>query len=292
MTTIDGHLHVFAAQSDRYPRDVEELYPPEMEAPVEGLLAVMDAAGVDHAVLVPLSPHDEYLRECLRRFPGRFAGIGVHDSAARDPVGELRRRVAATGIQGLRVGWLGNPDVASPEAMDTFPLLAALADDGLKLWFYSPPDQLPLLSGVLEALPHLQVVLNHLGFCPTGYVVDEWGRPHIDTELPPATLPTVLSLARFPTVHVMVSGQYAFSREPYPYRDLKPVVRAIYEAYGADRLLWASDYPWIAKAPGYAAQVALVDELLPDLTPPERAAVMGGTAQRLLRFFTVTATVT
>jgi L-fuconolactonase len=137
---------------------------------------------------------------------------------------------------------------------------------------------------VVVNLPDLPVVLNHLGFCQQGYQRDEYGRPRIPTELPPPTLPTVLDLARHANVHVMVSGQYAFSKEPYPYPDLTEVIRAVYEAYGADRLLWASDYPWIAEEPGYEAQLQLVDHYLPDLTSQERAAIMGGTAARLFRF--------
>jgi L-fuconolactonase len=284
MAVVDGHLHVFLSRSERYPRDVHELYPPERQAPVEWLLEVMGAAGVDKAVLVPLSPHDDYLRECLRRFPGRFAGIGVHDPAIPDPTGDLHRRVEQSGIQGLRVHHLGDPNAASPEALETFPLLAALADAGLKLWFYAPPEQLELLGGVLEALPNLQVVLNHLGFCPRGYQVDQHGRPRISSQLPPPTLPTVIELARFPNVYVMVSGHYAFSRERYPYRDLEPVVSAVYSAFGADRLLWASDFPWIVEEPGYAEQLALVDHFLPALTPSERTAILGGTTLELLRF--------
>jgi L-fuconolactonase len=183
----------------------------------------------------------------------------------------------------VRLHHLGDPG-SSSEELEAFPLLAALADDGLKLWFYAPPEQLGLLAGVLEALPSLQVVLNHLGFCPRGYEVDEHGRPHIPTELPPPTLPAVLGLARFANVYAMVSGQYAFSREPYPHRDLEPVIRAVYRAYGADRLLWASDFPWILEEPGYTAQLALVDELLPDISSSERAAILGGTARKLLTF--------
>jgi L-fuconolactonase len=58
----------------------------------------------------------------------------------------------------------------------------------------------------------------------------------------------------------------------------------VYRAYGADRLLWASDFPWILQQPGYSAQLALVDQLLPDISPSERAAILGGTARKLLTF--------
>ena len=74
---VDAHTHVFAPVSERFPRDVHELFPAEREAPAEALLAEMERAGVDRAVIVPLSPHDEYVRDVLARHPGRFAAIGV-----------------------------------------------------------------------------------------------------------------------------------------------------------------------------------------------------------------------
>jgi L-fuconolactonase len=280
MTIIDGHLHVFRAVSERYPRDVHDLFPAHLEAPVEDYLAVMVRAGVDKAVLVPLSPHDDYLRECLARYPGTFAGVGVHDPASDDTAGDARRRHDDTGLKALRVYHLGDPAVSDVTKLATWPLLEAMAELDLVLWFYPPPEQLPLLSRVLDAL-QLRVMLNHLGFCPRGYDVDEHRRPRIATELPPPTLPAVLELARHPSVHVMFSGQYAFSGQPYPYEDLRPIGASLYRAFGAGRLMWASDYPWIAAEPGYARTLDLVDRHLPELSDAERADVLGGTAARL-----------
>jgi predicted TIM-barrel fold metal-dependent hydrolase len=54
--------------------------------------------------------------------------------------------------------------------------------------------------------------------------------------------------------------------------------------FGADRLLWASDFPWILRQPGYDRMVGLLDELLPDLADHERTAVMGDNAAEFLRF--------
>lgn len=284
MGIVDGHLHVFKRASDEYPREVHELFPADLEAPVEKYLEAMEGAGVSHAVLVPLSSDDRYVAECLTRFPGRFAAVGVHDPAAADPVQDLRRRRQESGLQGLRVHHLGAADVTDPEELELFPLLAALEAEGMVLWFYPSSEQLALLPGVLERLPGLDVMLNHLGFCQQGYLVDEYGRPRIPTALPPSTLPQVVQMARFPRVHVMFSGHYAFSQAPFPYEDLREVSSALYEAYGADRLMWASDYPWITSEPGYQAVLEVVDHHLPDLSSTERAAMLGGTARRLFRF--------
>ena len=82
----------------------------------------------------------------------------------------------------------------------------------------------------------------------------------------------------------MFSGQYAFSHQPPPFADLTATVQAIGRAYGLDRLVWASDWPWIKDVPGYGAQLSLVDHFFPEATSQQRAAVMGGNAARLFGF--------
>ena len=59
--------------------------------------------------------------------------------------------------------------------------------------------------------------------------------------------------------------------------------RLLTKTFGADRLMWASDFPWIAENPGYGKMTQVIDELLPQLSEAERAAIMGGTAERFLR---------
>jgi predicted TIM-barrel fold metal-dependent hydrolase len=220
----------------------------------------------------------------LDRFPRRFRGVGVLDDADPDPVASTRRRHHELDLRGLRLGRLGRADAERAADLDRLPLLEAMSELGMVLWWYGPPDQLPLLSLALREVPELRVVLNHLGFCPTGYDVDEHGRPHIATELPPPTLELVLRLSDFAPVSVMFSGQYAFSQQSPPYADLDETVRAIGAAFGLDRLVWASDWPWIKDVPGYGTLQSLVDHYFPTSTDDERRAVMGGNAARLFGF--------
>jgi predicted TIM-barrel fold metal-dependent hydrolase len=201
-------------------------------------------------------------------------------------VANLRRRVEKMGIQGLRLFSLGDPE-ADPESEPIFPVLAAMAELGVKLWFYGEEAQVRLLDRILDLLPELVVVINHLGFCPSIWDemrVDEHGRPRFEVALPPDSLATVEGLSRHPNVYVHMSGQYAFSQVPYPYEDLIGVTERIHRAFGAGRMMWASDYPWIAVETGYGDTLALVDHQLPGITADERAAIRGGTAARLFRF--------
>lgn len=277
---IDGHLHLFRRLSQDYPRAVHELFPAEREALAEDYLNVMAQNGVDRAVVVPLSPHDAYLEECLRLHPRSFVGVAVLDEA--DPAPERRlQHVANAGMKGLRISRLGTPGTRRAEDLTLYPTLKKMAEDGQVVWFYAPPDQLPLLALVTAALPDLAVVLNHLGFFPTGFTIGPDGVPHIPTELPPPTLPAVLALAKHPNMYVMFSGQYGFSNVGYPYDDLTSTVRALFDGYGPERMFWASDYPWIARNPGYERLLELPTLQLPGLSGRDLDMVMQGTASRL-----------
>ena len=255
---IDGHVHVFREVSERYPRDVTPLYPADRAAPVEELLALMERHGVTGAVLVGLTRHDEYVTECLRAYPDTFRVILVQDPARPDPADVVKRRIEAAGAHGLRVFDL---------SVDA-DLLRWLAANDLKLWAYLQAADLERLDAIMEELPGLAVVLNHLAF--------PYPAP---SPVPPATWPAASRLARFPGVHVMFSGQYAFGRTAYPHADLIEYTRMVFETYGAARMLWASDFPFAE--PGYGPLLELVDRTFPDLDASERRDILGGTCARL-----------
>ena len=130
----------------------------------------------------------------------------------------------------------------------------------------------------------LTVVLNHLGYWPGPFEADEHGRPRFSGSYGDENLLAVCGLARFPGVHVLCTGMYAFAEEPCPYADLRRVTAALLDAYGPRRILLGSDFPWIAEAPGYGATLGAVDALLAGLDAEGRAAVRGGNAARLFGF--------
>lgn len=285
---VDGHLHLFRRVSAAFPRTVfPVMAEADREELAEKLLAQMGAAGVDHAVVVPLSQDDQYLGEVLDAYPGTFAGVGCYEHD-RPELAVVEARLAATDLQGLRFFGLHAEPGAQPESLACFPVLHLMAERGMIVWFYGDLTQLRALDLVMRRLPNLRVVMNHLGFLPDMFAemqVDEHRRPHFDVTLPPHGLPDVEKLAaEHPNLHVHFSGHYAFSSEPYPYRDLQEVCGRLLDAFGAHRMLMASDWPWIEFEPGYAETLAVVDHLLPDLTPDQRDAIRGGTALSLFRF--------
>jgi L-fuconolactonase len=260
----------------------------EMEVLAEDLLQVMETANVDKAIVVPLGPQDEYLSDLRDNFSGRFVGIGNHDPESVNIAEDLDRRMEISGIQGIRVSGV-DPNASltdDPEEYELFPPFQALEERGLRVWFYSEPQQVELYEKVLELLPELVTVFNHSGFMVTidNLAVDEHRRPHFTTNIPPPTLELLARVAQKSNTYVHFSGQYAFSHGPYPYLEMIPVAEALIETFGASRMLWASDFPWILSEPGYPEQLALVDHLLPGISDTERDLIRGGTASSLFSF--------
>ncbi len=294
MVRIDSHLHVFAKASAAYPREVTAVCPAEREESVEKLLDVMTCHGVDQAVLVQMGGASveahRYLLECLAAHPNRFLGIGLIPAGCPDPAAHIEQLTDGTGIIGFRLSTFGGPrDIFEPMDVKNFtsyPIWECAAAQDHVLWLYPNAIEAHLLPYLITAFPQVRVVLNHLGVCPGKgkFHWDALGRPQITVTGYNLSMHTTYRLARFENVYVHLSGQYAFSKEPYPYQDLAGWHRSLLTDFGPKRLMWATDFPWILEEPGYGALTEVVETLLPSLSESELSAIMGGNAKRFLRF--------
>lgn len=295
MTRIDAHGHVFVKVSAEFPRQVSEVMPADHEEPAEKLLSYMEANGVDQAMLVQTGgsafEHHAYLRHALKTYPDRFLGIGlIPPEVWAAPEDHMDRLTDHTGIVGFRLNTIGGPlDPFAPvdvKTLDAYPVWRRAAERDHVLWLYVRARDAHLIAYLVDAFPQVRVVLNHLGVCPGEgkFRWDEKGRPRIDTPMYNPAFHTTYRLCTYENVTVHLSGQYAFSREAYPYKDLTGWHRNLLANFGASRLMWATDFPWIYEEPGYDALCNIIREQLPDLKPHEFDDIMGGTARRFLRF--------
>lgn len=264
--TVDAHVHVWADDAKAYPwRPIHGAAPPSIEGSAEFIVGVLDAHGVDTAVAVQSRAYGDdhrYLADSRRRFPDRFVAIAALDPREPDAPARLAELVAE-GFAGLRLdplGWGTGPLVDGT----VLPLWDAAADLGLVVELLIGPDQLAALATIAGRWPGTPVVIEHMA----RYLA----RPEDpNTEL--------LDLAAMPNVFVKISALASISGESPPHHDLWPLLRAICERFGPDRLLWGSDMPWIGPA-AYGSELAVIGEL-PWLDEAGRAALAGGTAARV-----------
>ena len=48
----------------------------------------------------------------------------------------------------------------------------------------------------------------------------------------------MLKLAAYPRVYMKYSGVNYSSKQAFPFSDVKPIVRRLFDAYGPDRMVW------------------------------------------------------
>jgi predicted TIM-barrel fold metal-dependent hydrolase len=113
VTSADTHAHVFHRELNFIPN---RRYTPDYDAFPEQYLAMLDANGMSHGVIVPISilgTDNSHTVEALERVRNRLRGIAVVDPATDlDKVSGLD----ASGIAGIRMNLIGLPvpDVRAP----------------------------------------------------------------------------------------------------------------------------------------------------------------------------------
>ncbi len=292
---IDAHVHVFAKVSREFPREAHDIMPADREENVENLLQTMDTYDINQATLVQIGGKSlkthAYLRHCLKSYPNKFKGIGLVPNP-QHPEDHMDRLAEDGSVVGFRLHEIGGPkDPLSPidvRTFRTYPVWKHAAERNYIVWLYPRASEAHLCAWLLDAFPELTVVFNHLMICPaTGSLThDRKGRPRMPHAYKGDTPPTkhnTLGLNQYPNVCISLSGQYAFSEEPYPYRDLQSWHEMLLEYFGADRCMWATDFPWIQEDPGYGKLTHVLDELLPDISAKDRNLIKGQTAREIER---------
>lgn len=262
MTLLDAHVHVWT-HDPAYPF-APEATPPDRSATVEELLAVLDAHSVPRAVLVqPIQYRwdNRYLEEALRRHPDRFAAVCRVDPEDPGAPADLARWTEA-GFRGVRISPPPGPEGDWFEGPLVDPLLERAAALGVPLLLLTRPPRLPRMERLLRTHPGLDLCIDHMAD------VDPLDR---------AGLEALLALARHPRVRVKVSHTWSLSREGFPWGDCRSLVEAVRTAFGAERLLWCSDWPVSRTHAGYGETLRAV-EALDVFSAVELDRVMGGNA--------------
>jgi predicted TIM-barrel fold metal-dependent hydrolase len=126
---------------------------------------------------------------------------------------------------------------------------------------------------VAAAHPHLPVIIDHLGVAMPG---SRAHRPDRFTQFD-----DVCKLAALPNVHLKWGHATRLSEEPYPFTDVARALRQVVSAFGADRVMWASDWTLDLEWSSWSESFGYIRDD-PELTHEERASVLGGTVRRVL----------
>lgn len=267
---IDAHVHVWTPDTKKYPLSpkfkVADMQPPSFTP--EELFAHCKPVGVKRIVLIQMSFYqfdNRYMLDMMAAHPGVFSGVGIVDHEASDVAAKVRE-LRKAGVRGLRVY---SDSVAKPsKAMDNLWKIAA--DENIAICNLINPADIGAVDKLCEKFPTTKVVIDH------------FARIGISGTIEAEPLAALCRLARFPTVHLKTSAFYALGKKAAPYEDLGPMIRQVRDAFGAERLMWASDCPYQVQGDhAYKPSIALVRDRLDFLSAAEKQAILRGTAEKL-----------
>ena len=142
------------------------------------------------------------------------------------------------------------------------------AETGLAMCPLINPDALPVIDRMCRKFPRTTVVIDHMARVGTSGTIAE------------PDLRALCDLAKHRNVYVKISAFYAHGRKQPPYTDLLPTIKRLIDAYGARRLMWASDSPFQVEAPDtYEASVALIRDRLTGISAEDRQWLLKKTAE-------------
>ena len=212
------------------------------------------------------------MADCLRRFPGKFAAIGLIDRQAPDAPDQLQRLVEEEGFSGLRIHTSRPDDPSEWAAPDQDRIWRRAEELGSSFIVHGPAALLPALEPIIARFPGVKVALDHIGGAPT------------DEDPPYPVLGIVLNLARYPNVYVKLSPQAHKSDRPYPHEDTFPTFQRLLDAFGPQRLMWGTNFPGVLKGVGYLRSLEMFSKHMVLFGAEEREWLFHRTAESLWRF--------
>ncbi len=267
---IDSHQHFWQLGRFDYPwmsRDLGVLYRDYLP---NDLAPILNQNGIDQTVLVQASNSVQETRWLLELADANPFIAGVVGWVDLMNAGiELCAHPKFKGVRHLVESepaddWLTQPAVLAG--------LNKLSTRGYTYDLLVHTRHLRYVPQVAESCPELQFVVDHLAKPPIARnEVKEWAE-------------AMKPIAAFPNIHCKLSGLVTEANwTSWQTEDLRPYVEEALRLFGADRMMFGSDYPVCLLASSYDRVLGSFQELLKDLGDEDRDKIFSTNAQRFYR---------
>jgi len=266
---LDPHVHVWK-HDPAFPF-AQGARPPARDATPEMLLELMRANGVSKTVLIQVIHYrydNSYVASVLKQYPGTFqavARVDPLDPAAPDHLSKL----TGQGFHGVRISPSGDASGDWFHGPLMPPLWKRCLDLKVPMTVLAPIGRMPEVALLLEKLPELTVVVDHMADCPVDHA---------------AELEKLIALERYPNVFVKISHTWSLSKQAYPWLDAQELVKRLYHAFGPRRLMWATDWPIIEDRAKYEQALTVVRDEMKFFNADDLRWVLSGTIERVWKF--------
>ena len=260
---IDAHQHFW---STRRPNDYGFLTPAAgvlyNEYLPEGLKPGLEAAGIDHTVLVQAAETEEetqWLLDLVNEVDYVAGVVGWVDFDT-DPetfaqrLSAFRKTPKFVGVRPMLQDLRDDRFILRPRVLENLKIVASL-DFPFDILVY--PKHLPHIYEMLQEVPRLRAVIDHLA------------KPEIRSHQIEPWFSWMRKISEFPNVWCKLSGMVTEAdHKNWKQQDFEPYVHGILNAFGSGRLMYGSDWPVCLQAATYEQVYNLLRDVLRKL--PEK----------------------
>jgi L-fuconolactonase len=210
-----------------------------------------------------------FAEEAVTRFPARFAYVvrfDPNDPDIDDLVGQVRK---ATGQICVRIASGHDFKVLREGGHER--ILAAASKHRVPVMIY-PGGEHPTLTNYVRKFDSVQFIIDHVGMGVE--------RAALPNQLQ-TTIDQLVAYSKYPNVAVKWGHAPRLSREPFPYGDLLVQLRRVIDAFGAKRLMWASDFTVTVDHHTYAESLFCL-RCADSLSENDKEWILGRTAREIL----------
>jgi L-fuconolactonase len=255
---IDASMEVL--KRDFLPADLEPLL---RSQGFDGCIAVQAAESLDDT---------RFLLSLAERHPFIHGVVGWVDLFSPELPKRLEELARHPRFKGVRHVAQNEPDDAFLAREEVVRGIACLEPFDLAYDILIYPRQLPAAIELVGRLPRQRFVLDHIA------------KPEIKAGRTSPWKEQIRELASLPNVLCKVSGMVTEAAwHGFTAADFRPYLDVVFGAFGADRLMFGSDWPVCTLAADYSAVARLVLDALEGRPAVEREAVLGGNAAHFYR---------
>lgn len=275
---VDAHHHFWDPATAGYPWLTDELAVIRRRFGPEDLAPELAATGVEATILVQSRSSLHESRELLAVaasssfIRGVIAWVDLTDPRVADVIAELRAGPGGERLVGIRHQVHDEPDAFWLTRPEVLRGISAVGACGLAYDLLVRPRELPAALELARNLRDVRFVVDHMAKPPIAAgSIEPW-----------STL--IGAFGSLDNVTCKLSGLVTEAAwGTWRVDDLRPYVDRAFEVFGADRLLFGSDWPVCLVAATYSQVLDAARQLTEGLSPVERAAVLGDNAFRHYR---------
>ncbi len=271
---VDAHQHYWNPARGDYgwmPKDhpiLSRVYGPQ------DLVSLLTAHGIDQTVLVQAAPtieETEYMLGLADATPSVGGVVGWINFEDPANLPHLQRLAAHPKFKGVRPMIQDIPDVNWMLRDDVQWAYRALIDLDLTFDALGFPQHLANFHTLLTRYPDMRCVIDH---CMKPQIwdqaFDDWAAG-------------IMRLAQDTTACLKLSGIVTEAKDGWQIDDLRPYVDHILTVFGADRIMWGSDWPVCLLQSSYDRWRETAQTLTAHLAIDQQARIFGGTACEFYR---------